>query len=90
MNNTLTIKLCVLLSLAAWAAAHLAEMTAFRHFENQFNKVYSSTKERQERFAIFAKNMAKIQSHNSKPNVSWKMGVNQYSDMTGKMNELSV
>jgi len=82
MNNKLATKLCLLLSLAAWAAANLAEMRAFSHFETKFDKVYSSAKERQERFAIFTKNMAKIKGHNSKPNVSWKMGVNQYSDMT--------
>ena len=82
--DTLATKLCLLLSLAAWAAANSSDMAAFASFQTQYNKVYSSPQERQERFAVFARNMAKIRSHNSKPNVSWTMGVNQFADMTGK------
>ena len=56
----------------------------FLSFEKQFNRIYSSKEERLARHGIFNANLVLIKQHNNKPGVSYKMGVNQFSDMTGK------
>jgi len=58
-----------------------SSMSEFREFEIKYNKMYSSPQERKARYEVFVKNLAEIRSHNSKPNVSWTMGINQFTDM---------
>ena len=78
----IAIQLCLLATFAGLVAGTF--MSEFRQFQVQFNKEYSSQHERQSRYAVFAANLAKINSHNSKPNISWTMGINQFTDMTRK------
>ena len=80
--NMIAIQLCLLATFAGLVAGTF--MAEFRQFEIQFNKEYSSQQERQSRYEVFAKNLANIHSHNSKPNISWTMGINQFTDMTRK------
>jgi len=75
--------LCIISTFAAFAASSsLIEQKDFAEFQSKFGKTYKSEDERKERLAIFNQNLDKIQRHNSIPNVSWTMGVNQFSDMT--------
>ena len=56
----------------------------FLTFEKQFNRTYSSNDERLNRNKIFEANLDQIKQHNSQDGVSYTMGINQFSDMTGK------
>jgi cathepsin L len=47
----------------------------------KYNKTYTSERETQYRYDIFKTNMEKINEHNSK-NYTWKMSINQWSDMS--------
>ena len=85
--STLRAQLYLLAIFTCWAAKadmFKSSMSEFREFEIKYNKMYSSPQEREARYAVFVNNLAKIQSHNSKPNVSWTMGINQFTDMTSK------
>ena len=85
--STLRAQLYLLAISAGWAAKadmFKSSMSEFREFEIKYNKMYSSPQERKARYVVFVNNLAKIRSHNSKPNVSWTMGINQFTDMPGK------
>merc|ERR1712121_146006 len=71
------------LRLAAAALAHNADYTQlqFAQFKEQFGKTYLSRAEHNLRFDIFKTNMKKMEEHN-KSGASWKMGMNQFSDLT--------
>jgi C1A family cysteine protease len=53
----------------------------FTDFITRYNKNYSND-ELLTRFEIFKENVEKIQDHNSNPEHSWKMEVNQFADLT--------
>ena len=57
--------------------------TAFLNFKKENNRLYSSFAEDKIRFAIFAKNFLEVEEHN-KSDSTYKMGINQFSDMTEK------
>merc|ERR1719494_376343 len=44
--------------------------------------MYVNKQEHDIRFEIFKDNLEVVKAHNMKKNVTWKMGVNQFSDMT--------
>merc|ERR1712080_305521 len=79
-------KFFILAALAALAAAdplveryHAKE---FSTFMNKFGKSYATSEESKLRFDIFKANVQKMHAHNSRKDVSWKMGINQFSDLT--------
>merc|ERR1712080_543329 len=79
-------KFFILAALAALAAAdplveryHAKE---FSTFMNKFGKSYATSEESKLRFDIFKANLQKMHAHNSRKDVSWKMGINQFSDLT--------
>merc|ERR1711890_85081 len=79
-------KFFILAALAALAAAdplveryHAKE---FSTFMNKFGKSYATSEESKLRFDIFKANVQKMHAHNSRKYVSWKMGINQFSDLT--------
>lgn len=45
-------------------------------------KVYGSPAEQNYRIGIFQERLNEVIAHNSKPGVTWQMGLNQFSDMT--------
>lgn len=53
----------------------------FAKFKAEHGKTYHTRSEETRRFSIFAENMKKIESHNNAGN-SYKLGINQFSDMT--------
>ena len=67
------------LALTVYAAVCSAQ-PSFNEWAEQYGKVYEPT-ERDYRMTIFDQNIAKINEHNSK-NFSWRMGVNQFADLT--------
>ncbi|XP_049519556.1 digestive cysteine proteinase 1-like isoform X2 [Dermacentor silvarum] len=79
-----------LLLLAAASAATFAmsqdcSQGAWEEYKEKFHKSYSSEDEDSFRFDIFCKNVKMIEEHNAKYNrgeVSYSMGLNQFSDMT--------
>ena len=50
----------------------------------KFNKEVPPTAERLYRQKIFQDYVEKMQKHNSDPSNGWKMGINQFSDLTQK------
>ncbi|KAH1038379.1 hypothetical protein J1N35_040122 [Gossypium stocksii] len=50
----------------------------------QFGRVYKDTNERQKRFQIFKQNVARIDSFNAANNKPYKLGVNQFADLTNQ------
>jgi C1A family cysteine protease len=58
----------------------------FFQFSNKFGKTYYSDSEMAYRKSIFAANLQKINAHNADSTQTYKLGVNQFTDMT--FNEL--
>lgn len=76
-----------LLAIGALFSLHLSSSQAnssnsqFASFKQQFGKIYSSPEEEAYRLSIFNARLLRIEDHNSQ-NLSWKKGINQFSDMT--------
>jgi cathepsin L len=51
--------------------------------QKNFDKVYANTEERLHRFQIWLTNLRKIAEHNSMPNKTFTMRMNQFGDLTG-------
>jgi hypothetical protein len=54
----------------------------FKSFAVQYGKVYNSVEEAKYRQEVFAQNYEAIIAHNSNPESTYEMGVNQFSDLT--------
>lgn len=54
----------------------------FSSFTKKFGKSYATTEESQFRLDVFKANLKKMNAHNARRDVSWKMGINKFSDMT--------
>merc|ERR1719397_2313771 len=54
----------------------------FSSFIKKFDKSYSTNSEAKYRMEVFTTNMKMMREHNSRPGVSYQMGVNQFSDLT--------
>merc|ERR1719431_647268 len=68
--------------LGASLAAQLdATRAQFSSFMSEHGKEYETQAEYHLRLNIFRENLAKIEEHNQS-GASWKMGVNQFSDLT--------
>jgi len=60
---------------------HSASKAEFEKFKETFEKQYSKSEEIY-RFTIFQQNLRKIQQHNADDSQTYKMDVNQFTDMT--------
>jgi C1A family cysteine protease len=58
------------------------EWSHFTHFQAQFGKVYATIAEMTHRFEIFCTNLRTILSHNSDDTATYRLGINQFADMT--------
>ena len=58
------------------------EWEKFTHFQQTFKKKYDTLSEVETRFSIFKANLQDILHHNSQPNITFTMGVNQFTDLT--------
>eukprot|EP00347_Sterkiella_histriomuscorum_P022988 403336383 len=54
----------------------------FVEFAARYGKTYASRDHHQSKYETFKENYLKIQEHNQKPNKSYELGVNKFSDMT--------
>lgn len=57
---------------------------AFTEFKLTYNRSYPTAEESAKRFHIFVNNTLLIQQHNADMSRSWKMGVNQFADLTSQ------
>lgn len=55
----------------------------FNDFVEKYNKKYETTEEFMDRLKVFAENVREIEAHNNRRDVSWRKGINQFSDLTG-------
>merc|ERR1719283_184395 len=76
----LLIALSTLLAVSLASSLRYDEVR-FAQFKEQFGKQYHTRSEHQRRFNIFSENLKKYEEHN-KSGASWKMAVNQFSDLT--------
>merc|ERR1711887_161005 len=76
-------KLFLLSCLTALAVASYADYTKlqFAQFKEKYGKTYLSRSEHQMRYQVFQENIKKIEEHN-RSGASWKMAINQFSDLT--------
>lgn len=58
------------------------EWSHFTHFQAQFGKVYATLTEMTHRFEIFCTNLRTILSHNSDDTATYRLGINQFADLT--------
>lgn len=80
----LTIFLSYRTSLAT-SRGGLFEASAIEKHEQwmaRFNRVYSDESEKRNRFNIFKKNLEFVQSFNMNKNITYKLDVNEFSDLT--------
>lgn len=71
-----------LASLAPLGAAHADAAARFEQFKVEYGKSYATAVEEGFRLANFAASLATVEEHNSRPERTWEMGVNQFSDMS--------
>jgi len=81
-----TISSCLLLFFALWLSQVVANSIVviedeFHEFVVKYSKQYSEV-EYTVRHEIYKENLKKINEHNSKPGVSFFLGVNEHADMT--------
>ena len=79
----LTLSLAVTATMTAPAQyeLHEPEMT-FAQFKAAFGKAYATVEEDAMRAAIFAAHLVQIAKHNADPTQTYKLGVNQFADLT--------
>lgn len=63
--------------------ATAVKVGSFVEYVQVFRKIYSGQDEMEFRSKIFHDNLELIQEHNSNPNATYRMGVNQFTDRTG-------
>ncbi|EUD64147.1 hypothetical protein C922_05477 [Plasmodium inui San Antonio 1] len=62
--------------------ANLENVNAFYLFVKDHGKKYKTAEEMQERYVAFVENLAKINRHNSRENVLYRKGMNQFGDLS--------
>ncbi|ENN75478.1 cathepsin L-like proteinase [Dendroctonus ponderosae] len=76
----------LLISLAlTLASALLTDQEEWANFKTLHKKIYQSAEAEAQRFEVFKNNLEMIRKHNlefEQGKTSWKMGVNQFSDLT--------
>jgi len=77
--KTLSLLTAVLL---AATTINMNNSNEFAEFKGKFAKVYADEVEEITRLAIFNENVAKINAHNADETQTYKMAVNQFTDMT--------
>eukprot|EP01084_Bolivina_argentea_P295863 509494_1 len=55
---------------------------SFKHWQKEFNKIYTDAREEAHRFAIFLQNWKRINDHNTASNRNYSMRLNQFGDLT--------
>lgn len=63
-------------------ADHQSDYMQFIDFTARFGKSYASKDLHDDKFEVFQQNLRFIENHNAKEEMSFKMGINQFSDLT--------
>ena len=58
------------------------EVNSFEQFKSEYHKYYARKGEEEYRKVIFMKNLAKFEEHNANPTHTYRLGVNQFADMS--------
>ena len=84
MNKSVIVT--VLLTAIALLALHQHQASSgpysFQQYKAEYNKQYLKVGEEEYRKTIFLRNLVRMNEHNSNPINTWKMGINQFSDLT--------
>jgi len=56
----------------------------FNDFVEKYNKKYETTEEFMDRLKVFTENVKEIEAHNNRRDISWRKGINQFSDLTAQ------
>ncbi|CAA9988176.1 knowpain-3 [Plasmodium knowlesi strain H] len=67
---------------AKFLMTNLENVNSFYLFIKEHGKKYQTPDEMQHRYLSFVENLAKINAHNNKENVSYKKGMNRFGDMS--------
>lgn len=59
-------------------------MTMYEEWLVKHQKVYNGLREKDKRFQVFKDNLGFIQEHNNNQNNTYKLGLNQFADMTNE------
>jgi len=65
-----------------WDAWEDDAVVEFLAFEKRFGKIYSTQAERHLRFQTFKENLKSIHQHNSRNDVTYTQGINQFTDLS--------
>lgn len=96
MNRKVIIPLILLAAVLAVVGFHMQNKTQglrqsavdprislmFAEWSNAQKKTYSNPTDKMFRLSVFAKNVLAIEAHNSNPQKSWTMGLNDFADLT--------
>ena len=73
----------LLLSKEATIESNESEIeNAFIQFISKYQKTYSSKTHTSQKYRIFKDNYIRIKQHNERNSVSYRLGINQFTDMT--------
>lgn len=67
---------------ASWSADTLDASYSFEQFQADFGKEYKSAEEKEHRRQVFTNSLKKALVHNADKSQTWKMAINQFSDIT--------
>ncbi|XP_029130202.1 senescence-specific cysteine protease SAG39 [Cajanus cajan] len=90
-NHLYHISLAMLLCMTFWAlqvsSRSLQDASMYERHEQwmlRYDKVYKDPQEREKRFKIFQDNVNYIEAFNNANNKPYKLGINQFSDLTNE------
>ena len=63
---------------------NLDHLVAFKHWQQEFDKIYGDAKEEAHRFLVFLDNWKMINDFNSARNRNFSLRLNQFGDLTGE------
>ncbi|KAK8580613.1 hypothetical protein V6N12_070875 [Hibiscus sabdariffa] len=83
--------LCLLFVLGIWASQassrsvpELSMSDRFEQWLSSYSRVYQDATEKEKRFQIFKENVEYIKSHNADSSKKYKLGVNEFTDLTNE------
>ncbi|KAG5864369.1 hypothetical protein JTB14_027096 [Gonioctena quinquepunctata] len=86
-GNNLKMKFLVIMSIVVITTNALSDGLHWENFKLKYSRNYQNLAEEKQRLAIFKSNLLKIKEHNEKYEKglsSYKMGVNQFADLTSE------
>ncbi|EAR95842.1 papain family cysteine protease (macronuclear) [Tetrahymena thermophila SB210] len=82
MNIFILLSIIMLMPLCLAQDISVEKLLAYNQWSSQHQRVYLNENEKLFRQMVFFENLSKIQEHNSDPNNTYSIHLNQFSDMT--------